>query len=213
MRPYVIIFTTTSIDGRLATKTGYSELSCPHDKVRQHILRAEVDALMVGANTIRVDDPKLELKYARGRSPLRVIISTKAELGPERRIFKGGNLVVYAISPSQVTIDELASRGVPIRLFNGRVCEVMNDLNVSFGVNKVMVEGGGKLIWSIIRDNCFDELRVTISPKIFGNGRSLVEGEGFSGPEAPILQLLDSKLCECGNEVVLKYKNRASSRL
>jgi 2,5-diamino-6-(5-phosphoribosylamino)pyrimidin-4(3H)-one reductase (EC 1.1.1.-) len=67
MRPYVIIFSTLSIDGRLATKTGYSELSCPYDKQRQHEIRSEVDAVMVGANTVRVDNPSLTVKYSKNR--------------------------------------------------------------------------------------------------------------------------------------------------
>ncbi|BBD71631.1 hypothetical protein HS1genome_0020 [Sulfodiicoccus acidiphilus] len=45
-------------------------------------------------------------------------------------------------------------------------------------------------------------------PKIFGSGTSLVQGEGFLGPEAPVLELMDARLCECRTEVLLKYQNK-----
>ncbi len=69
-----------SIDGRLASKDRYSQLSCPSDKRRQHILRSEVDAVLVGAETVRIDNPKLTLKYAHGKNPIRVIISNSLDL-------------------------------------------------------------------------------------------------------------------------------------
>jgi 2,5-diamino-6-(ribosylamino)-4(3H)-pyrimidinone 5'-phosphate reductase len=88
MRPFVIISSTMSIDGRLASRDGFSELSCPYDKIRQHVLRSEVDAVMVGANTVRVDNPSLKLKYFKGKDPVRVIVSESGNLDPSYRVFQ-----------------------------------------------------------------------------------------------------------------------------
>ncbi|BBD71632.1 diaminohydroxyphosphoribosylaminopyrimidine reductase [Sulfodiicoccus acidiphilus] len=171
MRPFVIIFSTISIDGRLAAKNGFSELSCPYDKTRQHILRSEVDAVLVGANTVRIDNPSLSLKYARGRPPLRVVVSTKLQLNSESKIFIGGRTVAYAISPNEEIKNKLLQLGVQVRKFGGKLCEVMRDLYESFSVEKVMVEGGGGIIWSLVKESCFDELRLTVARRSSARGR------------------------------------------
>ena len=201
MRPYVIIFSTISIDGRLATKSGYSELSCPYDKRRQHELRAQVDAVMVGGNTVRIDNPSLTVKYSKnkGKNPIRVVVSKSFNLDPSSKIFiTPPPTIVY-------TQADVSKEGIIVRKFNG-LSDILEDLYNNFNVRYLMVEGGGHLIWSFIKEGLYDEIRVTISPRIFGNGVSFAEGEGFIGDEAPRLKLVDAKICECGNEVHLVYK-------
>ncbi|TRM74161.1 diaminohydroxyphosphoribosylaminopyrimidine reductase, partial [Sulfolobus sp. B5] len=55
----------------------------------------------------------------------------------------------------------------------------------------------------------YDEIRLTVSPRIFGNGVSFAQGEGYIGNDSPKLRLVDFKLCECGNEVHLIYKKQS----
>ena len=74
MRPYVYLAAATTLDGRIASATGYSRLSCPIDLRRLHELRARVDAVIVGANTAIVDNPRLTVRYVEGRNPMRVLI-------------------------------------------------------------------------------------------------------------------------------------------
>ena len=208
-RPYIIIFSTITIDGRLASKDKFSQLSCPHDKRRQHILRSEVDAILVGAETVRVDNPKLTVKYATGKNPIRVIISNSLNFNVNSNVFTiPPPTIVYTSkrNKNKEIAHELSKKGVEIVYLDTlSPCEVMKDLYTK-GVRKVMIEGGGTTIWSFIKENCFDEIRVTISPKIFGNGVSFANGEGFKGIEAPTLKLVDVKLCECRQEVHLIYK-------
>ncbi|MQL54755.1 2,5-diamino-6-(ribosylamino)-4(3H)-pyrimidinone 5'-phosphate reductase [Acidianus ambivalens] len=213
---YVIIFSTITIDGKLASKDYYSELSCKYDKVRQHILRSEVDAIMIGGNTVRIDNPSLTLKYAHGKNPIRVIISNSLNFNINYKIFNTPPQTIIYTSNNSENKDienKLKEKGVIIRkLDNFNICNVMNDLESNFNVHKVMIEGGGKLIWSVIKENCFDELRVTISPRVFGNGVSLANGEGFLGKNSPKLDLEDVKICECKEEVHLIYKNHSKIR-
>ncbi len=207
-KPYIIIFSTISIDGRLAAKDFYSELSCKYDKIRQHILRSEVDAILIGGNTVRKDNPSLKLKYAKGKDPIRVIVSRSLNLDITSKIFElPPQTIVYTEKRNCIIEDKLISKGVIVRLINDiTICKVMEDLYKNFSVRKIMIEGGGNTIWSAIKENCYDEIRLTISPRIFGNGISLVNGDGFNGKESPKLQLIDSKICECKNEVHLIYK-------
>ena len=211
MRPYIIIFSTMSIDGRIAAKDSYSELSCPFDKIRLHLVRSEVDAVLVGANTVKIDNPKLLLKYAKGKNPIRVTISSELDLDPSANIFTlPPTTILYTnqtnLKEKEKIIEELKKRGVIIRALNNlSSCSVAEDL-YELGIRRLLIEGGGKTIWNFIKEDCYDELRVTISPKIFGNGVSLVNGEGFEGIKAPTLRLIDYKLCECKNEIHIRYK-------
>ncbi|WP_338602170.1 2,5-diamino-6-(ribosylamino)-4(3H)-pyrimidinone 5'-phosphate reductase [Sulfolobus tengchongensis] len=208
MRPYIIIFSTVSIDGRLASKTGYSELSCPYDKQRQHELRSRVDAVMVGANTVRVDNPSLTVKYAKEkRNPIRVVVSGSFNLDPSYKIFTTPPLTIIYTSnlKNDKKIEVFNQKGVLVKKFTN-IYDIFQDLYEAFNVRTVMVEGGGHLIWTLIKNKLYDEIRITISPKIFGNGVNLAQGEGFNGEDAPKLNLIDAKICECGNEIHLIYK-------
>lgn len=207
-KPYIIIFSTVSIDGRLAAKDFYSELSCKYDKIRQHILRSEVDAVLVGGNTVRKDNPSLKLKYVKGKDPVRVVVSKSFNLDINSKIFIiPPQTIVYTEKDNCILKDKLISRGIIVRIINNiTICKIMNDLYENFAIRKIMIEGGGNTIWNAIKENCYDEIRVTISSRIFGNGINLANGEGFNGEESPSLQLVDAKICECNNEIHLIYK-------
>src|SRR5207302_3792714 len=78
-RPYVILNAAMSLDGKIATYTGDSRMSSPSDLRRVHRLRASVDGIMVGMRTLLRDDPKLTVKFARGRKPHRIIVDSNAQ--------------------------------------------------------------------------------------------------------------------------------------
>src|SRR5438876_10825479 len=78
-RPYVILNAAMSLDGKIATYTGDSRMSSPADLRRVHRLRASVDGIMVGMRTLLRDDPKLTVKFARGRKPHRIIVDSTAQ--------------------------------------------------------------------------------------------------------------------------------------
>ncbi len=90
--------------------------------------------------------------------------------------------------------DRVNLRGLLERLFTEK------------GVRRVLVEGGGHLNWELIKEGLVDEVRLTISPYIFGAGTSFMEGIGFpTTMEGPRLRLNWVRVCECGQEVVLDY--------
>lgn len=211
MRPYIIIFSTTTIDGRIASKDHFSELSCPYDKMRLHIVRSEVDGVLVGANTVKIDNPKLLLKYSKGVNPYRVTITEKLDINPDSNIFNVPPTTIVYTSVSSYSnkrdlVHKLENKGVIIRTLEKlSACEIAKDL-YTLGIKRLLIEGGGTTIWNFVKENCYDELRLTISPKIFGNGVSIVNGEGFNGKDSPNLELIDCKLCECKKEVHIIYK-------
>ncbi|MEM1873908.1 MAG: dihydrofolate reductase family protein, partial [Acidilobaceae archaeon] len=89
MRPHVTIFSTMTLDGRIASRTGFSRLSCPRDLELLHSLRSVSDAVMVGANTAISDDPRLTTRMAPGPSPhYRVVVDAQLRVPPSARVFE-----------------------------------------------------------------------------------------------------------------------------
>lgn len=211
-RPYVIINSAMTIDGKIATKRGDSKISSKDDLVRVHKLRASVDAIIVGINTVLIDDPSLKVKYCQGKNPIRIVVDSKARTPIKSRILDKDALTFIAVTKKAPIdrINKLKEAGANI-VFCGEGEEV--DLNILFktlkdmGVKRVLVEGGGNINWSVISQGLFDELQVTIGPFIVG-GRdaiTLVEGNGFEKMDEGIRVKLH-KVEQNDDEVVLIYK-------
>jgi len=209
--PYVLIFSTISLDGRLAGPTGFSRLSCREDFELQHRLRAWSDAVMVGANTAVADDPRLNVRLAPGRSPLRVVVDSRLRVPPTARLFHAGRGVLVTVEGHGVEkLKPYRERGVTVveagrgRVDLRRALEALAEL----GVARLMVEGGGTLICSLLREGLVDELRVTIAPVILGGGVGLAHcthREPLGGGTGVKLALVEARTL-CGGWTHLTYK-------
>lgn len=212
MRPYVYLAAAITIDGRIASKTGFSRLSCPVDLKRLHALRAKVDAVLVGAKTVLVDNPRLTVRYVEGRNPIRVVVDGSLSLPPDLRVFDNSapTIVLTTERAPPERIAALESRGVKVLKFPSGSVPLREALEAlySMGVKSVLVEGGGHVNWQMLSQCLVDELIITVTPYAFGSGTSLLEGPGYKDvDEAPFrLELKSAEVCECGQEVVLRYR-------
>ncbi|MEM4520011.1 MAG: 2,5-diamino-6-(ribosylamino)-4(3H)-pyrimidinone 5'-phosphate reductase [Sulfolobales archaeon] len=220
-RPYVIIYVTASADGKIASVSGYSRFSCEHDLKRLHNLRALVDAVLVGANTVIKDDPLLTVRYVNGKNPLRVIIDGRLRIPGNAKVINDRSsktLIFTSRYASQDKVNYLLSKGVEVIMLDSNDYKlpldyVLRELLLK-GVKTLLVEGGSETIWGFIKDKSFDELRITISPYLVGgrDSPSIVGGDGFKSESEFIrLTLKDLRICECGNEVHLIYSREVSS--
>ncbi|MFN7106122.1 MAG: 2,5-diamino-6-(ribosylamino)-4(3H)-pyrimidinone 5'-phosphate reductase [Pyrobaculum sp.] len=218
MRPYVYLAAAVTIDGRIASRSGYSRLSCPHDLRRLHALRAMVDAVVVGANTAVVDNPRLTVRYVEGKNPLRVLIDGSLKVPPTLRMFdKSAPTIVFTTSKApREKIEELKARGVEIYVAEGGEVSppyVLHTLHER-GVRKVLLEGGGRTNWRFLHYCLVDEIFLTVTPYLFGNGVSLAEGWGYNTVEEMpyLLELRSVAVCQCGKEAVLNYRVLCKNR-
>lgn len=212
-RPYVIISSTMTVDGKIASKDGYSKFSCPKDLERRDALRAEVDAVMVGANTVIKDDPHLTVKRAKGKNPMRVVVDGKLRSPSSALVFTDGRAPTVLATTELARpnkVKKLRGMGVNVLVLGKKLVNLGSLLReLKFrGVNRLMVEGGGTLNWYMLSQGLVDEIRVTVAPYVVGgtNAITIVEGLGFKDASDMVkLKLVDSSVCDCEREVQLRY--------
>lgn len=211
-KPYVILSAATSVDGKIATRTGDSNLSSKQDKVRLHKLRSKVDAILVGKNTVLLDNPLLTVRYARGKNPIRIILDSKGTISKKSKILQTSDKIptIIAVSKtiSKSNYDKLCKFPVEI------ITAGKNSVNIKLllkklynkKINTILVEGGGTVNWEFIKHNLFDELIITLSPFLIGGNDaiSFVQGKGFKKiSNSPNLHLKSIKRLK--NHIVLYY--------
>lgn len=213
-KPHVLVYTTATVDGKIASITGFSQLSCPHDLRRLHEARAWSDAVMVGANTVLVDDPLLTVRYVEGRNPARIVVDGRLRIPLDARIVvdrSAETIIITSEEAPRGKMDALAGRGATVIVLPGGprldMAEVLGTL-AGLGYRRILVEGGGELLWSLFEARLVDEVRVTWTPLILGGREAvpMVGGEGFKDKgDAVKLRLVELRRCECGQEIHARY--------
>lgn len=175
--PYVTVKIAESLDGKIATRTGDSRwITSIDSRLFVHQLRGRVDAVMVGANTVIKDNPLLISKTSRLKQPIRVVVCGKRRIPPSSRIFSRTEISPVILADSR----------------KGRVNlkKLLRSL-ASLDVAHVLVEGGGELIASLVKEKLVDQFLFFIAPKIIG-GKDAVCSVGGKGI-AKIAQAADLK--------------------
>ncbi|MEM9390714.1 MAG: bifunctional diaminohydroxyphosphoribosylaminopyrimidine deaminase/5-amino-6-(5-phosphoribosylamino)uracil reductase RibD, partial [Bacteroidota bacterium] len=166
-RPYVILKWAQTADGFLARKNHDSKwISDEYSRAIVHTWRAQEDAIMVGKNTAKYDNPKLTVRGTAGKNPLRVVLDQKLELDRKLELFSDGlPTLCYNLNDSKV-LNETEFIKVTGKSF---IEGVLADLG-SRNIQSLIVEGGAQLLSSFIDKDLWDEARVFTSPKFFGDG-------------------------------------------
>jgi riboflavin-specific deaminase-like protein len=223
MRPYVIINAAMTVDGKIDTfERGGAAISSPEDRRRVLELRASVDAVVVGGNTLNRENPKLtvklpELSAARRAAglpdnPAKVGIVTRAALDPQGDFIKAGPARRIVFTTPQTDADQqamLAEAGVEVFIHAGPRVDLALALETlaELGIKRVMLEGGGTLIAEFLRLGLADELQVYVAPKLFGGETApgLVAGRGWNESQAKRLVLVEARVFDSAGGVLLHY--------
>lgn len=210
-RPNVIINAAMSADGKISSSQRQQiRISGREDRSRVDALRAESDAVMVGIGTILADDPGLRVKSPALRSerikkgkpenPLRVVADSQARTPPQSRVLGEGCLLAVTRSAPPSRVAELEEQCQIAVCGESRVdlLQLMEILS-EMGIERLMVEGGANLNWSLLQVGLVDELYTYIGGMLIGGEKapSLVNGDGFS-MDFPRLKLISLQPMDAG---------------
>ncbi|MGV8143978.1 MAG: 2,5-diamino-6-(ribosylamino)-4(3H)-pyrimidinone 5'-phosphate reductase [Methanothermobacter sp.] len=216
MKPYVILNSAMTLDGKIATRTGSSEISGPEDLLRVHKIRKELDAIMVGINTLLADDPRLtvhKVSSDKSDNPLRVVADSKAMTPLNFRILNDEAPTIIAVSQkaSEEKVKALKQVGENVDVVlagEDRVdLTLLMDELAQRGIRSLLLEGGSTLNFSMLQEGFVDEVRVCVAPMIAGGVKSktLVDGEGVAYmKDAYKLKL--KKNYKLGKDFILEYE-------
>lgn len=182
--PFITLKYAQTLDGRIATSSGKSQwISCDESLNYVHKLRAQHDAILVGINTVMKDDPELTVRRVRGRNPLRVVVDSKLKTPRSAKILqnlhKAGTLIATTRKSTDNKCKQISSTGATV-LTCRATKQGQIDLKDLFkklaarNISSVMIEGGSRIITSILRENLAQRLVVVVAPKILGTGTQAV---------------------------------------
>jgi 2,5-diamino-6-(ribosylamino)-4(3H)-pyrimidinone 5'-phosphate reductase len=192
----VVVNAAVSADGKLSSRRREQiAISGPEDFERVDALRAESDAVLVGIGTVLADDPHLTLdgeerirdRAGRGEPPhpARVVADSRARTPPDARIVDDSattHLLASEAAPSE-RIEALSERGVEVVVAGAERVDLAEALSAleDRGIDRLMVEGGGELIFSLFEAGLVDELSTFVGPTVIGGREAptLADGEGF----------------------------------
>jgi 2,5-diamino-6-(ribosylamino)-4(3H)-pyrimidinone 5'-phosphate reductase len=207
-RPFVYINMVASVDGKTTVEGSERGLGSEADKRLFYELRAHADAVLDGANTVRIsgsssvvhDEDLKEFRRAHGLRPqaLAVLITASANLPLDIPFFTSGDFDSVAFV-SETAPEERAAMmratGRPVHTVTPGeqgIADMVRILHAEYGVRRLLCEGGATLNAQFIRLGLADELFVSIAPKIVGGRQNLtaVEGAPYGRDDMPLLDLL-----------------------
>jgi len=178
-KPFILLKTAMTLDGRIATRTGHSKwVTAEPAREMVHRLRNQYDAILVGVNTVIADNPALTCRLAEGgRDPVRIILDSRARMPAGSRVLTqdsdGPTFVVVTDKASIAGIKSLAAAGAKLVRTaadaQGRVD--LHDLVVKLGemeITGLLVEGGAEVAASFLEAGLVDKMLTFIAPKVIG---------------------------------------------
>lgn len=211
-RPQVLANCAVSVDGRLAYAGGRRALlSGPEDLARVQRLRARVGAIVVGVGTVIADDPSLRVHWELiddppGPEPIRVVLDSHGRTPARARVLDGSR-------PTIVATNDACAREFPPPVRVLRAGRERVDLARLFealgreGVRSLLVEGGGTVLASLLREGLFDELSVYVAPVVIGGRSAPALALGEECPDAAfavgLVRLASEPL---GEGTLLRYR-------
>lgn len=186
-RPYVVLKYAQTLDGRIATGTGDSKwISGEEERVVSHALRAACDAVMVGVGTVMLDNPQLTVRLVPGASPLRVVVDSTLRTPSEARLLDGEPATIVLTTERSEEDDRKRLREIGAGVWLVPPGPGGVDLRAGLrmlrehGVRSLLVEGGARVITSLLGERLVDRIVVGTAPRIIGAGTEAVGDLGIS---------------------------------
>lgn len=192
-RPYVAMKYAMTMDGKIATRTGASKW-ITGEAARNHVqtLRHAYKGIMVGIGTVLADNPMLNCRMQGGIDPVRIVCDTHLRIPMDCQIVQTADTIETILATStneKGKIEQLIKKGVQIlQIPEKDGCIDLNFLMQTLGekgIDSILLEGGGRLNDSFLREKLIQKAYVYLAPKIFGgeDAKTPVEGIGVPLPE------------------------------
>ncbi|MEE3718373.1 RibD family protein [Tumidithrix elongata RA019] len=235
-RPYIVFNMVSSVDGKATTHAGeLTGLGSRPDRKLMQRLRSQVDGVLVGGGTLRVDPfiPTIPQELAEERSlhfpdhpqPLGIVVSNRGNLPAEHQFWAAGRdlRVVFLGGSALESVErQLSQKAIVVQLLNdtsysangeaasGEVDlgEMLHILFTRFGVRRLLVEGGPSLNYAFISQGWCDELFLTLSPRLVGGveNSSVIAGAGYGMGTGDLPKLKLRSLYHHEDELFLRYQ-------
>ncbi len=180
-KPFVIMKTAMSLDGKIATKTGDSKwITGLRSRKNVHRLRNEVSGIMVGINTVIADNPELTCRIENGNNPIRIIVDSKLRIPIDSKVLDNQNLAKTIVATTgqadmtkKVEIEKKGVKVLTIKSLEGKVDlqKLMSKL-AEENIDSILLEGGATLNFSALEQQIVDKVQIYIAPKIIGGEKS-----------------------------------------
>jgi riboflavin-specific deaminase-like protein len=208
-RPLVTVSYAQSVDGSIATRNREQlRLSSSQSMILTHRIRAACDAIVIGINTLLVDDPQLTVRLAEGTSPQPIVLDSNLRIPLQARILDRTDhrcWLACADHSDPARIGAVEGRGAEVicchRDRRNRV-DLPNLLQLlgERGIRSVMVEGGGQVITSFIKARLVDQMIITIAPRLVG-GLPVLDRPAVGN--GSLLHLRSVTYQTCGPDIIL----------
>jgi diaminohydroxyphosphoribosylaminopyrimidine deaminase/5-amino-6-(5-phosphoribosylamino)uracil reductase len=171
-RPFGILKYAMTLDGKIAATSGHSSwVTGQMSRRRVHKLRTQCDAIVIGGNTVRKDNPELTTHGLSDWQPLRVVMSRSLDLPTTANLWQteiAQTVVFTGLNPNPEIQEKLSQQGVEVvNLETSTPAAVMENL-YDRGLNTVLWECGGNLAAQAIRQSCVQKVWAFVAPKIIG---------------------------------------------
>ncbi len=198
-----------SIDGRIALKNGKSKwITNDESRSLVHSFRSEFDAIIIGGNTLRRDNPLLTTRGFKNPEPLRVVFTKSLDLPSKSNLWdcsEAKTLVIYDSSTANESFLSRIPKCVEVEKVLSDNPELISKILATRGCNKVLWECGSRLATAAIKSNCIQEIITFIAPKILGGVSSMNPFGDFEFEEMDeIIKLSDSQVSLIGNDICVK---------
>jgi diaminohydroxyphosphoribosylaminopyrimidine deaminase/5-amino-6-(5-phosphoribosylamino)uracil reductase len=183
-RPYVTLKFASSLDGKIASRTGRSKY-ISGDEARRwvHRERDSHDAIMVGINTLRVDDPELTAREPEGRTPIKIVVDSSGRLPENARIWEQAENGVIALTTPRGQQKIKPRDGLELIVTEGE--HGLVDLSLALeklaerGINSILLEGGSRLNGSMLDRGLIDRVAGFVAPILVGGQEAVSPIGGF----------------------------------
>jgi diaminohydroxyphosphoribosylaminopyrimidine deaminase/5-amino-6-(5-phosphoribosylamino)uracil reductase len=214
--PYVTLHAGISLDGKLSDDCGQARWVTSEEGRRySHSLRGEFSAILAGRGNIAADNPCLNLREPgwQGKKLYRVALDSRNTLSPSLNVFREQERFPLVIFSSKHAANR--KKKVPLHFFvrhgaNGLVLADVLEQLFELGMASLLVEGGGRVLDSFVRERLFDEMALFVSNKIVGGRNSAQIFASGVACLADALELADCRLSEFASGYILRGFRKCS---